>query len=95
VKAIVYPIVTGLDYAYAAPPLFIESDSADAAIAALRDEGYRIKRVTHDVRSIARDEVIATRSAFVDVLEKLHEIAREMSDDDTINVYRIAVCRNI
>jgi len=95
-KAIVYPIIHGPDYAYAAPPIFIESASPDEAIDALRDEGYRIKHgVVHDVRAITRAEVLATRSAYADVLDKLRSIAHSMSDDDTINVYRIAVCRNI
>jgi len=94
-KAIVYPIITARDYAYAAPPIFIERDSADAALQALRDESYRIKRVAFEKISISRAELLSTRSAYEDVLDKMREIAHSMSDDDKITVYRIAVCSNV
>lgn len=93
IKSIVYPVIAGRDYAYTAPPLFIESDTKDAAINALREEEYRIKlkRGAHEVRRATRDEVLAARSAYADVQEKLHEIAAAMSDHDTITVRRVTV----
>jgi hypothetical protein len=92
-KAIVYPIITGIDYCQPAAPIALERASKAQALAALRAAGFRIMTAggSHDVTTITAEELRGRRGDQPEITRRERDLGHQLPDDAEIICYSIAV----